>query len=62
MDALLHISDITSAKPLKHPSDILKKGQEIETTVISIDAEKERMSLGMMEAAGSQATEEATGS
>ncbi|MBI5195528.1 MAG: 30S ribosomal protein S1 [Nitrospirae bacterium] len=62
VDALLHISDITSAKPIKHPSDVLKKGQEIEATVISIDAEKERMSLGLMEAAGSQATEEATGS
>ncbi|MBI4709518.1 MAG: S1 RNA-binding domain-containing protein [Nitrospirae bacterium] len=59
VDALLHISDITSAKPIKHPSDVLKKGQEIETTVISIDAEKERMSLGIKEIAGEPAAEEA---
>ena len=47
IDALLHISDISWVKHIKHPSDVLKKGQEIETVVLSIEPEKERMSVSL---------------
>lgn len=49
VDALLHISDISCTKPIKHPSEVLKKGQKIEAVVLSIEPEKERMSLGLSE-------------
>ena len=46
VDALLHISDISWIKRVKHPSDVLKKGQEIEIIVLNIEPEKERISVG----------------
>ncbi len=46
VDALLHISDISWIKRVKHPSDILKKGQEIEIIVLNIEPDKERISVG----------------
>ncbi|MBI5050143.1 MAG: 30S ribosomal protein S1 [Nitrospirae bacterium] len=49
VDALLHISDITCNKPVKHPSEVLKKGQEVEAVIVSIDPEKERMALALKE-------------
>ena len=49
VDALLHISDISWTKRIKHPSDVLKKGQEIEVVVLSIEPEKERISVGLKE-------------
>ncbi len=49
VDALLHISDISWTKRVKHPSDVLKKGQEIEVVVLSIEPEKERISVGLKE-------------
>jgi small subunit ribosomal protein S1 len=47
VDALLHISDISWVKHIRHPSDVLKKGQEIETVIMSIEPEKERMSVSL---------------
>ena len=47
VDALLHISDISWVKHIKHPSDVLKKAQQIETVVLSIEPEKERMSVSL---------------
>lgn len=49
VDALLRISDISCTKHIKHPSEVLKKGQKIEATILSIEPEKERMSLGLRE-------------
>ncbi len=49
VDALLHISDMSWVKRIKHPSEILKKGQEVEVVVLSIEAEKERISVGLKE-------------
>ncbi len=45
IDALVHISDLTASRHIKHPSEILKKGQLIEAVVIKIDREKERIAL-----------------
>ncbi|HDH13064.1 MAG TPA: 30S ribosomal protein S1 [Nitrospirae bacterium] len=47
IDALLHISDISWVKRVKHPSDILKKGEEIEVVVLNVEPEKERISVGL---------------
>jgi small subunit ribosomal protein S1 len=49
IDALLHISDMSWVKRIKHPSDILKKGQQIEIVILNIETEKERISVGLKE-------------
>lgn len=47
VDGLIHISDISWTKHIKHPSEILKKGQKIDAVVLSIEPEKERIALGL---------------
>jgi len=47
IDGLIHISDLSWTKHLKHPSEVLKKGDEVEAVVLSVDKEKERLSLGL---------------
>jgi small subunit ribosomal protein S1 len=47
VDALLHISDLSWTKHIKHPSEVLKKGQKIEAIVLSIEPEAEKMALGL---------------
>jgi len=47
IDGLVHISDISWTKRIKHPGEVYKKGQEIETMVLNIDKENERFSLGI---------------
>ncbi|HEX8846214.1 MAG TPA: 30S ribosomal protein S1 [Pyrinomonadaceae bacterium] len=47
VDGLVHVSDISWAKRIKHPGEVLKKGQEIEAVITSIDAENRRLSLSI---------------
>ncbi|MGH7355800.1 MAG: 30S ribosomal protein S1 [Candidatus Rokuibacteriota bacterium] len=47
VDGLLHISDMSWTRSVAHPSEILKKGQEIETQILNIDKENKRISLGI---------------
>ena len=47
IDALLHVSDMSWVKRVKHPSDILRKGQDVEVIIQSIEPEKERISVGL---------------
>ncbi|MDA8241134.1 MAG: 30S ribosomal protein S1 [Nitrospiraceae bacterium] len=47
VDGLIHISDLSWTKHVKHPSEILKKGQKVDVVVLAIDAENEKMSLGL---------------
>ena len=47
IDGLIHISDMSWSKRLKHPSEVLKKGDTVEAMVLSIDAENQRLSLGL---------------
>ncbi len=49
VDGLLHISEI-SWKQIKHPSDVLKVGQEIEVTVLKADKDTKKISLGYRKA------------
>ena len=46
LDGLLHITDM-AWKRIKHPSEILEVGQEVEARVLKFDAEKQRVSLGI---------------
>jgi small subunit ribosomal protein S1 len=46
IDGLIHISDMSWTKHVKHPSELFKKGQKVEAIVIRIDKDKERLSLG----------------
>lgn len=47
IDGLVHVSDISRTKRVKHPSEVLKKGQEIEAVITSIDADNRRLSLSI---------------
>ncbi|MGO9613996.1 MAG: 30S ribosomal protein S1 [Dissulfurispiraceae bacterium] len=47
VDGLVHISDLSWTKHVKHPSDVLSKGQRIEALVLSLEPEKERIALGI---------------
>lgn len=47
VDGLVHVSDISWSKKLKNPKDALKKGQEVEAVVTSIDIDGRRLSLSI---------------
>ena len=51
IDGLIHISDMSWSKRIKHPSEVLKKGDSVEAMVLSIDAENQRLSLGLKQLA-----------
>ena len=46
VDGLIHISDLSWSKKIKHPSEFCKIGDEIEVVVLEIDIENRRLSLG----------------
>jgi small subunit ribosomal protein S1 len=47
VDGLLHISDMSWTRNVGHPSEVLKKGQELESQILNIDKENKRISLGL---------------
>jgi len=47
VDGLIHISDLSWTKHIKHPSELLKKGQKIEAVILSIDPANEKIALGL---------------
>jgi small subunit ribosomal protein S1 len=47
VDGLLHISDMSWTRNVGHPSEILRKGQELETQILNLDRENKRISLGL---------------
>jgi len=47
VDGLVHLSNMSWAKDIQHPSEILKKGQKIEVMVLGLDPAKRRVSLGL---------------
>jgi small subunit ribosomal protein S1 len=51
IDGLIHISDMSWSKRVKHPSEVLKKGDVVEAMVLNIDAENQRLSLGLKQLA-----------
>jgi small subunit ribosomal protein S1 len=51
IDGLVHISDISWTKRIKHPSELYKKGDKVRATVLNIDKDNERFSLGIKQLA-----------
>lgn len=47
VDGLIHISDISWTRHIKHPSELLKKGQKVDAVVLHVEPEKERIALGI---------------
>ncbi len=47
IDGLIHISDMSWTQRIKHPSELLKKGEKIEAVILNIDSKNERLSLGL---------------
>src|SRR4051794_4219507 len=47
IDGMIHVSDMSWTRKINHPSEMLKKGDEIEAVVIDIDKNAQRISLGL---------------
>ncbi len=47
IDGLVHVSDLSWTKRVKHPSEVLKKGQLVQAVILNIDAAGRRLSLGV---------------
>ena len=47
VDGLVHVSDMSWTKKIKHPSEILTKGDEVHAVVLNVDGENQRLSLGL---------------
>ncbi len=47
IDGLAHISDLHWTRKIKHPSDLFKKGDEVDAVILGIDIDNERISLGI---------------
>ncbi len=54
VDGLVHVSDISHSRKIKHPKDVLRRDQEIEAVVTSIDPRGRRMSLSIKDTAPSE--------
>jgi small subunit ribosomal protein S1 len=51
VDGLVHVSEMSWTKKIRHPSELYKKGQEVEAVVLNIDSRNERFSLGIKQLA-----------
>jgi small subunit ribosomal protein S1 len=47
IDGLVHVSDLSWTKRVKHPSEVLKKGQLVQAVILNIDSANRRLSLGV---------------
>lgn len=47
IDGLIHISDMSWTRHIKHPSEILRRGQKTEAVILKIEPDKEKISLGL---------------
>jgi small subunit ribosomal protein S1 len=47
IDGLVHVSDLSWTKRVKHPSEVLKKGQTVQAVILAIDSGAHRLSLGV---------------
>ena len=47
IDGLVHVSDLSWTKRIKHPSEALKKGQIVQAVILNIDSSQHRLSLGI---------------
>ncbi|GAB4482977.1 MAG: 30S ribosomal protein S1 [Thermodesulfovibrionales bacterium] len=47
VDGLIHISDMSWTRHVRHPSEVLKKGQKVDAVVLHVDARNEKIALGL---------------
>ncbi len=47
IDGLVHVRNLSWTKRVKHPSEVLKKGDRVKAVILAIDTEKRRLSLGV---------------
>jgi small subunit ribosomal protein S1 len=47
IDGLVHVSNLSWTKRVKHPSEVLKKGEKVRAVVLGVEAENRRLSLGI---------------
>ena len=47
IEGLVHISDLSWTKKIRHPSEVLQKGDSVEAVVLNVDADSQRLSLGI---------------
>ncbi len=47
LEGMIHVSDISWTKRIGHPQDVLKKGQKIDVSILSVDATNRRIALGL---------------
>jgi small subunit ribosomal protein S1 len=47
IDGLVHISDMSWTKRIQHPSEVVRKGDDVEVIILGVDAENKRISLGL---------------
>ncbi len=52
IDGMIHVSDMSWTRKINQPSEVLKKGDEVEAAVIDIDKQNQRISLGMKQLDG----------
>src|SRR5215210_3924047 len=52
IDGMIHVSDMSWTRKINHPSEMLKKGDEVEAVVIDIDKQNQRISLGIKQLEG----------
>src|SRR5438309_1270336 len=50
IEGLVHISEMCWTKRVQHPSEVVKKGDEVEVLILNVDAENKRISLGLKQA------------
>ena len=46
VDGLVHISDLSWTKKIRHPGEVVKKGERIDVVVLGVDIEQRKISLG----------------
>tara|TARA_B110000305_G_C19448085_1_gene646045 strand:- start:390 stop:2036 length:1647 start_codon:yes stop_codon:yes gene_type:complete len=51
IDGMIHVSDMSWTRKINHPSEILKKGEEVDAIVLDVDTSSQRISLGMKQLA-----------
>jgi small subunit ribosomal protein S1 len=47
IDGMIHVSDMSWTRKINHPSEVLKKGDEVEAVVLEVDRPNQRIALGM---------------
>jgi small subunit ribosomal protein S1 len=51
IDGMVHVSDMSWTRKVNHPSEMVKKGDEVDALVLDVDADSQRISLGMKQLA-----------